>query len=76
MYVISLFMAVNYLVCFSPCRCCLQERLLIPSTFPLFMELFSVDGGKQADSSLTIPPTIPLVLPSQSFETNLYCEEK
>lgn len=56
-------------VCFRACRCCLQERLLTPPSFPLFMELFSVDGGKRIDSSHTIPPSVPLILPGQSFET-------
>lgn len=64
----------NYLVRFSPCRCCLQERLLIPAIIPQFMELFSVDGGKRIDSSRIIPPTIPLVLPSQSYKMKCYRE--
>lgn len=62
-------------VCFRACRCCLQERRLTPPTFPRFMELFSVDGGKRIDSSHTIPPSIPLVLPGQSFESKMIFEK-
>lgn len=58
-------------VSFRACKCCLQERRLTPPTFPQFMELFSVDGGKRIDSSHTIPPSIPLVLPGQSFESKM-----
>lgn len=58
-------------LCFSPCRCCLLERLLIPATFPPSMELFSVGGEKLIDSSRTTPPSVPLSRPSQSFKTTM-----
>ena len=43
------------LLCFSPFRCCLLERLLILTSTPPSMEQLPVDGEKLIDSSLTTP---------------------
>lgn len=58
----------NYLMNFSPCRCCLLERPLIPAISPPSTELSSLGGERQIDSSLTTPPSVRLSCPGQSFK--------